>query len=147
MALEEILVSEDNEVTNLHGYPRNSAVAAKLRGKVAPIELGEALLEQQALLDVVAVMLLEMAFLEAVAVIILRWWGGACFFCCHEEIMKRSIVAWLVGIESDIFGAESIYGVGKGWMAQETCISEFAFHRCSNFRMPIYRCFISGTPF
>ena len=60
--------------------------------KVAPIELGEALLEQQSVLEAVAVMLLEMVVV-----------GGLVCFCCHQEIVDRSSAAWLVGIESDIF--------------------------------------------
>ena len=59
--------------------------------KVSPIELGEALLEQQAVLEAVAVMLLEMAVV------------GGLVFCCRREIVERSGAAWLVGIESDIF--------------------------------------------
>ena len=95
MTLEEILVSEDNEMMSLHGYPRNLAI----------------------LLEAVVVMLLEMALLEAVAVILLETGGGgACFFCCLEEIVKRSCTAWLVGIVI-FFSAESIYGIRKGWMA------------------------------
>ena len=53
MALEEILASEGNEVMSLHRYLRNLAVAAMPGVKVAPIELGVALLEQQAVLEVV----------------------------------------------------------------------------------------------
>ena len=67
-------------------------MAAMSGEKVAPIELGEALLEQLALLEAVAVMLLEMAAA-----------GGLVFFCCHEEIVERSGAEWFVGIESDIF--------------------------------------------
>ena len=59
---------------------------------MARIELGKALLEQQALLEEVASMLLETAAV-----------GGLVFFCPLKEITERSDAAWLVGIESDIF--------------------------------------------
>ena len=61
-------------------------------GEMAQIELGEALLEQQAWLEAVGVMLLETALLEAVAVILLEMAlvGGLFFFCGLEEITKRS---------------------------------------------------------
>ena len=90
MAWEEILLSKGNEVTSLYQYPRNLAVAM-LGVKVAPIDLGKALLQQQAVLEAVAVMLLEMAVV------------GALFFCICQEIVERSSAAWLVGIESDIY--------------------------------------------
>ena len=90
MALEEILVSEDNEVTNHHGYPRNLAVGTKQGGKVAPIELEEALLEQQALLEAVVVTLLETALLKAVAVILLEMaLGGLVFLSPGGDSIKK----------------------------------------------------------
>ena len=51
--------------------------------KVGPIELGEALLEKQSVLETVAVMFLEMAVVE-----------GLVFFV----IVKRSGTAWLVWV-------------------------------------------------
>ena len=59
--------------------------------KVASIELGEALSDQQALLEVVAVI-----FLETIAV------GGLVFFCCLKKTAEKSGAAWLMGIESDV---------------------------------------------
>ena len=58
---------------------------------MTPIELGEALLEQQALLEAVTLMFLEMVAM------------GGLIFCHHKEIVERSGRAWLVGIKSDIF--------------------------------------------
>ena len=62
---------------------------------------------QQAVLEAVAVMLLKMAVV-----------GGIVFLSSPRD--SGSGTVWLVGIKSDIFGAESIYGIRKGWIALET---------------------------
>ena len=46
-----------------------------------------------------------------------------------------------------LFDAESIYGNRKGWIMLDTCIFEFAFHRCHNSRKIIVRYFTTGAPF
>ena len=94
--------------------------------KVAPIELGEILLEQQAVLEVVAMMLLELVVV-----------GGLAFLLLPGDSEKKQC--------SMVSGYRD--GIKEGWIALKACTFEFAFHRCSNCRIPINRYFRSGTPF